>query len=243
MSNYNLSYPNERDTKGLYYLHPTNFSKKLKLISLWRKLFVTSIGNYELSCPTIVPTCVLQKSGHLKQFQGELFKIEGKQLYLRPETAQSIFPLFKPLSYDLAFTGPENSLGLAQVGRAFRWEKSTRQGAKRKREFEQLELEVMHQPDKQERLLRFYKQRVETLMATLAIKFDWVEPTQKAHYSKATIDLIVKTEKGQWQLGCINLRGKHDLEPYMGNKVQWEILEISLGLDRILDNINHDFTT
>lgn len=240
MSNYRISYPDEKDTKGLYFLHPKMFNKKLKLVELWRKYFIGDLNNYESSFPVLVPRSVLEKSGHISAFKDELFKTQELELYLRPETAQGIFPVIKTLLLELKATGPEGSWGIGQVGSAFRLEKSTRDGAFRKREFEQLELEIIHKPETVDRLLTLYKETLQKFLLAIGVSYDLVQQTDtnKPHYSKLTLDAIHKTKEGkEWEIGSISLRTNHDLKPYLSDNLAncYHVLEVSLGLDRLLD--------
>src|SRR2546421_10326044 len=63
--------------------------------------------------------------------------------YLRPETAQGVFLNFKREFEALRRKLP---MGLAIVGRAYRNEISPRQGAYRRREFIQAELQIFFDP-------------------------------------------------------------------------------------------------
>lgn len=239
MSCYRPSYPNAKDSKGIYYLHPNSFSLRMSLVDSWRRILIREPNNYESVFPCMVTTEVLTKSGHILEFKEELFKLEGLDLYLRPETTQSIFPVIKDLVNELKFRGPFGSLGIGHIGKAFRLEKTTREGAYRKREFEQMELEVIHNPLQQLDLLEYYKKKVEELFRVLDISYQLKEPSQKPHYSKLTLDIIHKTKTSrELELGCINLRGQHDIKSYLGPKSIYEVLEISLGLDRILELYN-----
>lgn len=65
--------------------------------------------------------------------------------YLRPETAQSIFADFKPVTDSMRLKLP---FGIAQIGKAFRNEISPRNFIFRDREFTQMEIEFFVNPDK-----------------------------------------------------------------------------------------------
>ncbi|PKM92170.1 MAG: glycine--tRNA ligase, partial [Euryarchaeota archaeon HGW-Euryarchaeota-1] len=69
----------------------------------------------------------------------------GSNCYLRPETAQSIFPNFKLIQKQMRIKLP---FGIAQIGKAFRNEISPRDFLFRSREFEQMELEFFVHPKK-----------------------------------------------------------------------------------------------
>lgn len=70
--------------------------------------------------------------------------------YLRPETAQSIFPNFKNISEVSRMKLP---FGITQIGKAYRNEISPRDFVFRCREFEQIEMEYFFHPESQCELL------------------------------------------------------------------------------------------
>lgn len=72
-------------------------------------------------------------------------KTKENTAYLRPETAQLIFPNFKIIAETSRCKLP---FGIAQIGKAFRNEISPRDFLFRKREFEQMELEFFVHPDR-----------------------------------------------------------------------------------------------
>jgi len=69
---------------------------------------------------------------------------KGNLVYLRPETAQSIFANFKLVFEQARLKLP---CGIAQIGKAFRNEVAPREFLFRAREFEQMELEYFIAPD------------------------------------------------------------------------------------------------
>ena len=64
---------------------------------------------------------------------------ESSVVYLRPETAQSIFVQFKNI---LEVSRKKLPFGIAQIGKAFRNEINPRNFTFRSREFEQMELDI-----------------------------------------------------------------------------------------------------
>jgi len=70
---------------------------------------------------------------------------DASTAYLRPETAQLIFPNFTNI---VDTTRQKLPFGIAQIGRAFRNEISVRNFIFRNREFEQMEIEYFVHPDK-----------------------------------------------------------------------------------------------
>ena len=73
------------------------------------------------------------------------YSIPREPVYLRPETAQTIFADFKTIAN---FARKKLPFGIAQVGKAFRNEISPRNFLFRAREFEQMELEYFLNPGK-----------------------------------------------------------------------------------------------
>ena len=83
---------------------------------------------------------------------------EGKEIYLRPETAQGIFVNFKNILDTLRVRIP---FGIAQIGKAFRNEITPGNFMFRVREFYQMEIEYFVEND--EKIgLKAFKERMET---------------------------------------------------------------------------------
>ena len=80
---------------------------------------------------------------------------EGLQLYLRPETAQGIFVNFKNV---LDTSRVRIPFGIAQVGKAFRNEITTRNFIFRTCEFEQMEMQYFVQPGSEDESFAYWKQ-------------------------------------------------------------------------------------
>ena len=79
-------------------------------------------------------------------------------MYLRPETAQSIFVQFKNV---LDVSRKKLPFGIAQIGKAFRNEINPRNFTFRSREFEQMELEYFCRPEQGMDLLAYWlKERI-----------------------------------------------------------------------------------
>ena len=85
-------------------------------------------------------------------FKTEIGSTGGIDGYLRPETAQNIFINFKRLA---AFMRNKLPFGIAQTGPSFRNEISPRNFIIRVREFEQMEIEMFYDPDKENEHPRF----------------------------------------------------------------------------------------
>ena len=135
---YTKSFDKYRDVKGLYFLiDPATVKKRNEIINTWIDCFGKDA--YQVVTSNLVPIKVLEYSGHLNEFKDQIFKIEGLDLALRPETGQSTFPNLKTIRHQVKGT----PLKIWCLGNAFRNEKSTRDGKLRRNEFEQLELHVL----------------------------------------------------------------------------------------------------
>ena len=138
---------------------------------------------------------------------------EASVSYLRPETAQGIFTNFKNV-VDSFY--PDLPFGLAQQGKAFRNEISPRDFIFRSREFEQMEIEYFVHPDKwQEAFDELLASTHEFLhdlgLPSEAIHELDVPETDRAHYSKKTIDIEFDFPIGKEELMGIAYRTDFDL--------------------------------
>ena len=134
-------------------------------------------------------------------------------VYLRPETAQSIFTNFMNV---VDSTSRKVPFGIAQIGKAFRNEVTPRNFIFRVREFEQMELEffvepgtdeVWHKKWVEERLDWWQKQGLDADKLKLAKQ----EASDLAHYSKATTDILYQFPHGLEELEGIANRTDFDL--------------------------------
>ena len=133
--------------------------------------------------------------------------------YLRPETAQGIFTNFKNV-VDSFY--PNLPFGLAQQGKAFRNEISPRDFIFRSREFEQMEIEYFVHPNNwqeafDELLASTHEFLYDLGLPSEAIHELDVPETDRAHYSKKTIDIEFDFPIGKEELMGIAYRTDFDL--------------------------------
>jgi glycyl-tRNA synthetase len=144
---------------------------------------------------------------------------DSMTLYLRPETAQGIFANFKNV---MDTTRVKVPFGIAQVGKSFRNEVTTKAFTFRTREFEQAELEFFCEPGTDEEWYQFWKQNRFQWYLDLGIKkenlrFRDHEHDELAHYAKSCVDVEYKFPFGQgdWQeLEGIANRTDYDLRQH-----------------------------
>ena len=225
------AYAAYQGSKKLYYDLEAAIAAKQKIIALWYKHIAPDAHRVEF--PVLIPNGVLKKSGHIPAFNEQLFHIENNDLSLRPETATTIMPHLKQLR---AIYKGEDPLKISQIGKAFRDEKTTRDGRYRLREFDQLQLEVLFK--KQDNLFQQYKHKVAQFFNALGLEviYKQLQEFDRAHYSSRTIDIYAKPADMDTylELGCLNDRGNYDLYDLPAiDRDRLKIFQVSLGLDRI----------
>jgi glycyl-tRNA synthetase len=124
-------------------------------------------------------------------------------LYLRPETAQGIFANFRNV---LDSTRVKVPFGIAQIGKSFRNEVTTKAFIFRTREFEQAELEFFCEPGTDEQWYEHWKEQRCNWYLNLGMKKDNLrfrdhDPDELAHYAKACVDVEYRFPfgSGDWQ--------------------------------------------
>jgi glycyl-tRNA synthetase len=153
---------------------------------------------------------------------------EDSVSYLRPETAQGMFVNYKNIVDSFH---PKLPFGMAQVGKAFRNEIAPRDFTFRSREFEQMEIEYMVRPD--DGLRAFEEFRIEMLKwcELVGLRQDHVHEheipeSDRAFYSKRTIDFEFDFPFGQKELYGLAYRTDYDLGRHMASsKVSLEYLD------------------
>ncbi|MDN5275951.1 MAG: glycyl tRNA synthetase [Candidatus Saccharibacteria bacterium] len=175
----------------------------------------------KLDDPNKCPVCGKEGTfGEARQFN-MMFKTnvgpvddESSISYLRPETAQGIFTNYKNI---LDSFYPDLPFGLAQQGKAFRNEISPRDFIFRSREFEQMEIEYFVDPEKWEESFEHWRQQVWRWTQALGLPDDHVHELEvsesdRAHYSKRTIDFEFDFPIGREELLGLAYRTDFDLQ-------------------------------
>ena len=144
---------------------------------------------------------------------------DAMTLYLRPETAQGIFANYKNV---LDSTRIKVPFGIAQIGKSFRNEVTTKAFIFRTREFEQMEIEFFCQPGSDEQWYEHWKRERMKWYTDLGIDPENLrmrdhDPDELAHYAKACVDVEYKFPFGQgdWQeLEGVANRTDYDLRQH-----------------------------
>jgi glycyl-tRNA synthetase len=124
-------------------------------------------------------------------------------LWLRPETAQGIFVNFRNV---LDSTRVKVPFGIAQIGKSFRNEVTTKAFIFRTREFEQAEIEFFCKPGTDEEWYKHWKEFRFNWYLNLGMKKENLRfrdhaKDELAHYAKACVDVEYKFPfgSGDWQ--------------------------------------------
>jgi glycyl-tRNA synthetase len=128
---------------------------------------------------------------------------DSMTLYLRPETAQGIFANFRNV---LDSTRVKIPFGIAQIGKSFRNEVTTKAFIFRTREFEQAELEFFCEPGTDDKWYDYWKQYRFNWYINLGLKKENLRmrdhaKDELAHYAKGCVDVEYKFPfgSGDWQ--------------------------------------------
>lgn len=139
-------------------------------------------------------------------------------LYLRPETAQGMFVLFKNV---LDSTRIKIPFGIAQQGKAFRNEITTGKFIFRTLEFEQMELQYFIKESEWQNQFEVWRKQIEAWYSDILKidreKFQWKPHKKLAHYAKAAEDYAYKFSWGFDEVSGLHYRTNFDLETHKKN--------------------------
>lgn len=170
--------------------------------------------------------------------------------YLRPETAQGIFTNYKNV---LDTFYPNLPFGIAQQGKAFRNEISPRDFILRDRECIQMEIELFVHPDTWEENFEIARARQHNFLENIIglnpklIHEYEVPASDRAHYSKRTVDFMFDYPNGQEELMGLAYRTDFDLQNIQrssGKSMEYRdkntgetfvphVIEPSIGIERL----------
>ena len=175
---------------------------------------------------------------------------EGGLIYLRPETAQGIYVNYKNVLQTGRVKVP---FGIAQVGKAFRNEITTKNFIFRTCEFEQMEMQYFVHPSEDAKWFEVWKERRFQYYLDLGVRrsklrFHQHGPGELAHYAKVAFDIEYEFPFGWKELEGIHDRTDYDLKrhtEYSGKDLSYldeatkeryipYIIETSAGLTRQL---------
>ena len=144
---------------------------------------------------------------------------DSMTVYLRPETAQGIFANYRNV---LDSTRIKVPFGIAQIGKSFRNEVTTKAFIFRTREFEQMEIEFFCAPGTDEQWYEHWKDQRLNWYTDLGIRGENLrlrvhDDDELAHYAKSCVDVEYRFPfgSGDWQeLEGIANRTDYDLRQH-----------------------------
>ena len=183
----------------------------------------------------------------MKTFIGSL-EDKNSLAYLRPETCQGIYINFKNV---LASSRLKVPFGIAQIGKSFRNEITTKNFIFRMREFEQMEMQWFCNPKEADKWFEYWKEQRLNWYLNLGIekknlRMKEIPEGERAHYARRQIDLEYKFSFGWQEIEGIHNRGDWDLsrhaqfskqelsyqDPISGEKFIPFVIETSVGVER-----------
>lgn len=209
-----------------------------------------------LATHTKCPVCGKESWGPIRKFN-MMFSThvgaiddDSSVAYLRPETAQGIFTNYKNI-VDTIYPGLP--FGLAQQGKAFRNEISPRDFILRDRECSQMEIEYFVHPstweENFEKLRAMQHDFLENVIGLDSSKIHEYEvpASDRAHYSKRTIDFMFDYPNGEEELMGLAYRTDFDLaniQRESGKSMEYRdkitnetfiphVIEPSIGVERL----------
>lgn len=202
----------------------------------------------------VCPSCGKKNFGEVKNFsllvESNLGDLSGSKSqnpsYLRGETCQGIYINFKNV---LDTTRQKIPFGIAQIGKAFRNEIAPRQFIFRKREFEQMELQMFVAPQEEMNVYEKWRDKRWRYYLELGFKEEnlrWKEHENLVFYAKAAWDVEYNFPFGFKELEGVHARGNYDLSQhskFSGQKLDYldpvtnerftpHVVEASVGVDR-----------
>ncbi len=199
--------------------HVSNFTDPLVDCKQCKSRFRADQIDLEAPCPTCGTKGSFTEPRNFNlMFTTHLgsIKDESSVVYLRPETAQGIYVDFKNVVQSSRVKVP---FGIAQVGKAFRNEITTKNFIFRSVEFEQMEMQYFVKPGTDEKWFEYWKeQRMEFYkkMGIRADKLRWHQhgPDELAFYAKEAFDIQFLFPMGWQELEGVHNRTDYDLSQH-----------------------------
>lgn len=233
--------------------HVAGFSDPLVECTNCKKRFRAD----HLDDPDVCPSCGKKGTlGEARQFnmmfatKAGAAEDDSATVYLRPETAAGMFVNFKNVVDSFH---PKLPFGMAQIGKAFRNEIAPREFIFRVRELEQMEIEYFVKPDEWEVAFEAWRKAMLEFASLIglpehAVHEVEVAESDRAHYSKRTIDFEFDYPFGQRELWGLAYRTDFDLTAHQNGsgttlayldeetkeKVVPHVIEPSLGVGRTM---------
>ena len=205
----------------------------------------------EKKCPECKGEITKPKQFNLmmKTFVGST-EDENTTAYLRAETCQGIYINFKNVMNSMRLKLP---FGIAQIGKSFRNEITTKNFIFRMREFEQMEMQWFCDPKEADKWFDYWKKQRLNWYYNLGLdkkklRAKEIPAKERAHYAKRQVDIEYKFpfdwqeiegihNRGDWDLGQHTKSSGESLsykDAETGKEFIPHIVETSVGVERSL---------
>lgn len=251
---------------GTFDYGPYGVALKKNIENLWWKMFVDDRDDmYGVDAAILMNPKAWEASGHIQTFadpmaDGKMFNTmfktsvgageEAVSVYLRPETAGGIFMNYKNIIDSLH---PKLPFGIAQIGKAFRNEIAPRDFIFRLRELEQMEVEYFVRESEWGKAFEEWRKMMHLFAEAVGLPEESIHELEvpdsdRAHYSKRTIDFEFDFPFGRKELWGLAYRTDFDLLAHTKastielayldedtkEKFIPHVIEPSLGVDRTI---------
>lgn len=210
------------------------------------------IQEHEIKCPNCGNFDWTPARKFSQMFRTQIGPVDESStaVYLRPETAQSIFMQYRNIQLASRQRIP---FGIAQIGKAFRNEVTPGNFIFRLLEFEQMEIEYFLEESDWEPVFESWLMDQQAFVRSLGISDEHIRarehgPEEMSHYSKRTVDLEYLFPFGWKELTGLAYRGDYDLRMHQegsGTNLTYfdqandrhflpHVVEPTFGVDRLL---------
>ncbi len=196
--------------------HVSNFTDPMVDCKQCKSRFRTDMIEMEKGCPVCGTKGSFTEPRNFNlMFETHMgpVKDDSSVVYLRPETAQGIYVDFKNIVQSSRVKVP---FGIAQVGKSFRNEITTKNFIFRSCEFEQMEMQYFCAPGEDEKWFDFWKDQRMSFYNKMGIRMEnlrWHQhgEDELAFYAKDAYDIQFNFPMGWQELEGVHNRTDYDL--------------------------------
>jgi glycyl-tRNA synthetase len=196
--------------------HVSNFTDPMVDCKQCKSRFRSDQIDLQAACPTCGTTGSFTEPRNFNlMFSTHIGAVHDASsvIYLRPETAQGIYVDFKNVVQSSRVKIP---FGIAQVGKSFRNEITTKNFIFRSCEFEQMEMQYFCKPDTDEEWFGFWRDQRMAFYHKMGIRADYLRwhrhgEDELAFYAKDAYDIQYLFPMGWQELEGVHNRTDYDL--------------------------------
>lgn len=209
------------------------------------------IAEHNIACPNCGNRDWTQVRSFNLMFHTTIGPVDetGRTVYLRPETAQSIFMQYKNIMQSSRQKIP---FGIAQIGKAFRNEVTPGNFIFRVLEIEMMEIEYFIEEEDWQSVFEEWLDAMKSFVGSLGVRAENIrerehDADELSHYSNRTVDLEYRFPFGWKELTGLAYRTDYDLRMHQegsGTDLTWfdqannrrflpHVVEPTMGVDRL----------